>query len=67
MMFAISRHALVLVVVLLYTAGFRLAVLDRPFEYDAEGASSSQYGILARNYLRFGLTSTLGMPVLTTR
>jgi hypothetical protein len=65
MMFAINRHALVLAVVLLYTASFRLAVLDRPFDYDAEGASSSQYGILARSYLRFDWHRTLGMPVLT--
>ena len=50
---------------LLYTAGFRLAVLDRPFGYDAERASASQYGILARSYLRFDWTRTLGLPVLT--
>ena len=60
-----SRHGLVLALVLLYTAGFRLIVLDRPFDYDAEGASASQYGILARNYLRFDWTDTRGMPVLT--
>ena len=61
----VSRHGLILALVLLYTAGFRLIVLDRPFDYDAEGASASQYGILARNYLRFDWIHTRGMPVLT--
>ena len=65
MRFGVSRHGLILALVLLYTAGFRLVVLDRPFGYDAEGASASQYGILARNYLRFDWTETRGMPVLT--
>ncbi len=65
MRFGVSRHALILALVLLYTAGFRLVVLDRPFGYDAEGASASQYGILARNYLRFDWTQTHGMPALT--
>ena len=63
--FWMSRHGLILAVVLLSTAGFRLVVLDRHFGYDAEGASASQYGILARNYLRFDWTDTRGMPVLT--
>ena len=61
----VSRHALMLALVLLYAAGFRLLVLDRPLGYDAEGASASQYGILARNYLRFDWTQTWGMPALT--
>ena len=65
MRFRVSHHGLILAVVLVYTAGFRLVVLDRPFGYDAEGASASQYGILARNYLRFDWTQTRGMPVLT--
>ena len=65
MALAVRRHALALALVLLYAAGFRLAVLDRPFGYDAEGASAAQYGILARSYLRFDWTQTLGMPVLT--
>lgn len=65
MRFGVNRHALTLALVLLYTAAFRLAVLDRPFGYDAEGASACQYGILARNYLRFDWTQTRGMPVLT--
>ena len=65
MRFRISCHALVLGLVLLYATGFRLVVLDRPFGYDAEGASASQYGILARNYLRFDWTQTRGIPILT--
>jgi hypothetical protein len=32
-----SRHTLVLAVVVLYAVGFRLLTLDRPFQYDAEG------------------------------
>lgn len=59
-----SRHTLVLGVIVLYAVGFRLFALDRPFQYDAEG-SGCLYGILARNYLRFDLTETHGMPVLT--
>lgn len=55
---------MLLIVVLGATAAFRLAVLDRPFEYDAEG-SSCLYGVLARNYLRFPWAQTHGMPVLT--
>lgn len=59
-----SRHTLVLGVVVLYAVGFRLLALDRPFQYDAEG-SGCLYGILARNYLRFDWTETHGMSVLT--
>ncbi len=60
----INRHTLLLTLVLLYAAGFRLLALDRPFHADAEG-SGSMYGVLARNYLRFDLAHTHGMPVLT--
>ena len=63
--FGVSRHGQILALVLLYATGFRLVVLDRPFDYDAEGASASQYGILARSYLRFDWTQTRGMPALT--
>ncbi len=63
--FGVSRHTLILALVLLYTAGFRLVVLDRPFGYDAEGASASEVGIWARNYLRFDWTQTRGIPILT--
>ena len=65
MRFGVGRHALILALVLLYTAGFQLVVLDRPFGYDMEGASASEIGIWARNYLRFDWTQTRGMPVLT--
>ena len=65
MRFGVSRHTLILALVLLYTAGFRLVVLDRPFGYDAEGASASEVGIWARNYLRFDWTQTRGIPILT--
>ncbi len=61
----ISRPTLILALVLLSTSGFQLLVLDRPFDYDMEGASASEVGIWARNYLRFDWTQTRGMPVLT--
>src|SRR5712691_4960314 len=57
------RHTAI-VVVLLYCAAFRLVALPRPFYYDDE-ATGSFYGVLARNYLRFGLTRTHGIPVET--
>ena len=59
--FPMLRSKLVLLVVL-FAAVFRLVALNRPFEYDDEGTGSF-YGILARNYLRFGL-QTHGVPVL---
>ena len=65
MRFGVHRHTLILALVLLYTAGFRLVVLDRPFGYAMEGATASEIGISARNYLRFDWTQTGGMPVLT--
>ncbi len=55
---------LLLAAILICAAGFRLAVIDRPFHFDAEG-SGSFYGILARNYLRFDWAQTRGIPVLT--
>lgn len=60
-----NRHTLLLAVVLLYAAAFRFIALNRPFEYDLEAASNCQYGVLARNYLRFDLGQTQGIPVLT--
>ena len=54
-----------LALVFLYSAAFRLAVLDRPFDYDAEGTLAAQYGMLARSYLEFGWHQAHGMPVLT--
>lgn len=62
----VSRSALGLGLLLFAAAAFRLFVLNRPFEYDAEGASACEYGILARSYLRFAWTATHGMPVLTS-
>jgi len=58
------RHLLLLALILLYSVGFRLLVLDRPFRYDRE-AWGCFYGILARNYLQFDWTETHGMPILT--
>jgi hypothetical protein len=60
----VNPHRLLLAIILVYAAGFRLMVLDRPFDYDAEG-SGCLYGVLARNYLRFDWAQTHGMPVLT--
>jgi 4-amino-4-deoxy-L-arabinose transferase-like glycosyltransferase len=55
------RHRLVLLVVL-YAAAFRLVTINRPFYYSDE-ATGSFYGVLARNYLRFELKDTRGIPV----
>jgi hypothetical protein len=57
-------HAIGLLLILLGAISFRMATLDRPFHYDSE-ATGSFYGVLARNYLRFGWAETYGMPVLT--
>jgi hypothetical protein len=58
------RYLLLLALILLYSVGFRLLVLDRPFYYNAE-ATGCFYGVLARNYLQFDWTETHGMPILT--
>jgi 4-amino-4-deoxy-L-arabinose transferase-like glycosyltransferase len=57
------RHLLALVLV--YAAVFRLVTLNRPFHYDSEATGGAFYGIMARNYLRFPLSATHGMPVVT--
>lgn len=59
-----NRHGMLLALVAIYAATFRLAVLDRPFDYDAEG-SGCLNGVLARSYLRFDWAQTRGMPVLS--
>jgi hypothetical protein len=59
-----TRHTLLLALVLVYAAGFRLLVLDRPFHDDVEGHGAF-FGILARNYLRFDWARTRGVPLLT--
>jgi hypothetical protein len=53
------------VLVLVYTASFRVVTLNRPFHYDSEATGGAFYGIMARNYLRFPLSATHGMPVVT--
>src|SRR5438552_12973195 len=58
-----NPHILLLVYTLLFAAGFRLLVLDRPFQSDVEG-HGCYYGIQGRNYLRFAWTKTRGMPLL---
>ena len=60
----IGKQGALLSLVLLYAVIFRLLVVARPFQYDAEG-SGSLYAVLARNYLRFDWVRTWGMPVLT--
>ncbi len=60
---SMTRHNLILLV-LLYAAAFRLVAMNRPFQYDDE-ATGCFYGVLARNYLRFGPAQTHGIPVLT--
>ena len=63
-MAGLSRHRLLLAALLIYAAAFRLLVIDRPFHYDTEGHGSF-FGVLARNYLRFGWSQTHGIPVLS--
>lgn len=58
------RQRVLLAIVLIYSAAFRLLVMDRPFNYDAEG-SGSLNGVLARSYLRFGWAQNHGMPILS--
>jgi 4-amino-4-deoxy-L-arabinose transferase-like glycosyltransferase len=60
----LNRHRLLLAALLMYAAAFRLLVIDRPFQYDTEGHGSF-FGVLARNYLRFGWSQTHGIPVLS--
>src|SRR5271155_10322 len=50
------------VCVMIFSVGFRASYLDRPFERDPEGCGSF-YGLLARNYLRYPITLTKGVPV----
>jgi dolichyl-phosphate-mannose-protein mannosyltransferase len=59
-----SRSRLCLALVVGWLAIFRIATLNRPFDYDAEG-SSSLNAVLARGYLRFDFAQTHGMPVLS--
>jgi len=56
---------LVLTLLLVYAAVFRLVTLDRPFQYDDEATGGAFYGLLARNYLRIPWSETHGIPVLT--
>lgn len=59
-----NRRFALLAIILIYAAGFRLLVLDRPFHFDAEG-SGCLNGVLARNYLRFDWATSRGMPILS--
>jgi len=51
--------------ILVYAAAFRLITLNRPFHYDDEATGGAFYGILARNYLRIPWSESHGIPVLT--
>jgi hypothetical protein len=53
------------VIVLIYATSFRLVTLNRPFQYDSEATGGAFYGVMARNYLRFPIRETHGMPVVT--
>src|SRR6266700_2040706 len=56
-----NRKRLLLAIVLIYAAAFRVLVLDRPFYADAEG-SGSLNGVLARSYLRYDWAQNRGTP-----
>lgn len=48
--------------ILIFAASIRLLTLNHPFQRDPEGCGSF-YGLLARHYLRWPLSVTLGVPV----
>lgn len=48
--------------VLIFSVGFRAAYLNRPFERDPEGCGSF-YGLLARNFLRYPVSVSWGVPI----
>ncbi len=50
--------------ILLFALAVRVATIDRPFHRDPEGCGSF-YGLLARNYWRYDLSQTLGVPVMS--
>lgn len=58
------RRLAALVAVLLFAASFRAVLIDRPFSHNPEGVGAF-YGQLARNYLRYPLSETHGVPVMT--
>jgi 4-amino-4-deoxy-L-arabinose transferase-like glycosyltransferase len=60
----LDRRRRLLAALLIYAAAFRLLVIDRPFHNDTEGHGSF-FGVLARNYVRFGWSQTHGIPVLS--
>jgi len=51
-----------LLLILMFAGATRLATINRPFQRDAEGCGSF-YGLLARNYWRYGFAKSLGVPV----
>jgi hypothetical protein len=59
-----NRHMWILAAIVMYAAVFRGVVLNRPFDYDAEG-SGSLNAVLARSYLRFDWSQSHGMPILS--
>ena len=41
-----------------------MVTLNRPFHYDSEATGGAFFGIMARNYLRFPVSATHGMPLV---
>ncbi len=54
----------VLFVIIVWAGALRLALLNLPLERNAEGLAAF-YGLLARNYFRYDLATTLGVPVMS--
>lgn len=50
--------------ILCFAAGFRLATINRPFDRDPEGCGAF-YGLVSRNYLRYDLSQSLGLPIIS--
>ena len=61
---ASNRKTHLLVAVLLFSAAWRVVAINRVFSFDVE-ATSSAYGVFARNYLQYGLVQTGAIPVIT--
>jgi hypothetical protein len=52
-------------IILVYAAAFRLITLNRPFHYDDEATGGAFFGLIARNYLRIPWSESHGIPILT--
>ena len=59
-----KAELLALTAIVLFSIVVRGLLIDRPFHRDPEGCGSF-YGLLGRNYWRYDLSQTLGVPVMS--